>query len=176
MLISRFDSDLRRNKPGFAWWRMLTWLMLLVAGFLGSQYLRHAQQMWAALQGLPAADTENAAKLHDMLKWDIGYLIAVSAVIVATAGCILRQAWARSVLRVVALALCVWLAYRGILLWHQWQALAQVRDAAIQQQLDGFKRPLLIALGLQAVSVPALLWLAWQLGQPAVRLQFRPRS
>jgi len=176
MLISRFDSDLRRNPSGFAWWRMLTWLMLLVAGFLGSQYLRHAQQMWVALQALPAADTENAAKLRYMLKWDISYLIAVFAVIVATAGCILRQAWARSVLRIVALVLCVWLAYRGILLWHQWQALAQVRDAAIQQQLDGFKRPLLIALGLQAVSVPALLWLAWQLGQPAVRLQFRPRS
>lgn len=176
MLISRFDPDLRRSKHGFAWWRMLTWIMLLVAGFLGSQYLRHAQQMWGILRNLPAEDTDTAARLHDMLHWDIGYLIAVFVVIIATAGCILRQAWARSALRIVALALSVWLAYRGVLLWHQWQVLAQVGDAAMQQQLIGFKRPLLIALCLQAVSVPALLWLAWQLGQPAVRLQFRPRS
>lgn len=176
MLISRFDSDLRRNKSAFAWWRMLTWIMLLVAGFLGSQYLRHAQQMWAALRSLPVDDTENAAKLHAMLNWDIGYLIAAFVVIVATAGCILRQAWARSVLRTVALVLCVWLAYRGVLLWHQWQVLTQIPDAAVQQQLEGFKRPLLIALALQAASMPALLWLAWQLGQPAVRLQFRSRA
>ncbi|GGA50492.1 hypothetical protein [Dyella nitratireducens] len=175
MLISRFDTDLRKKKFGFAWWRMLTWIMLLVAGFLGSQYVRHAQQVWAALQGLPAGEAENAAKLHDMLTWDLGYLAAVFVVVIATAGCILRQGWARSVLRVVALVLCVWLAYRGVLLWHQWSALEQVRDSVVQQQLEGFKRPLLIALGLQAVSVPALLWLAWQLGQPAVRLQFRSR-
>ncbi|GLQ90927.1 hypothetical protein [Dyella flagellata] len=176
MLISRFESDLRRKKSSFAWWRMLTWIMLLVAGFLGSQYLRHAQQVWTALQNLPAGDASHAAELRYMLDWDIGYLVAAFVVIVATAGCILRQSWARSVLRVVALVLGVWLAYRGVLLWHQWNALEQVGDAAVQQQLDGFKRPLLLAMGLQAFAVPALLWLAWQLGQPAVRLQFRPRS
>lgn len=176
MLISRFDSDLRKKRLGFAWWRMLTWIMLLAAGFLGSQYIRHAQQVWGALQNLPAGDTEHTAMLHGILSWDIGYLVAVLVVVAATAGCILRQAWARSVLRIVALVLCVWLAYRGLLLWHQWSALEQVRDAAIQQQLGAFKRPLLTALGLQAVSIPALLWLAWQLGQPAVRLQFRPRA
>lgn len=175
MLISRFDSDLRK-KSGFAWWRMLTWLLLLVAGFLGSQYIRHAQKVWAALQNLPAADSENAALLHNMLNWDIAYLVASLIVIVACAGCILRQPWARAVLRVVALVLCVWLAYRGVLLWHQWSALNGLGDAAVQQQLGSFKRPLLLAMLLQAASVPALLWLAWQLGQPAVRLQFRPRT
>jgi hypothetical protein len=39
-----------------------------------------------------------------------------------------------------------------------------------------FGRVLRINLALRAISVPLLLWLAWQLGQPAVRLQFRPRS
>jgi hypothetical protein len=175
MLISRFDSDLRRSKPGFAWWRMLTWIMLLVAGFLGIQYIRHLQQLWAALQGLPAGHTEQVAQLHVMLGWDGAYLAGAFVVIVTTAGCILRQSWARPALRAVALVLCVWLAYRGLLLWHQWNALEHLPDGVVQQQLDAFKRPLLIALGLQAVAVPALLWLAWQLGQPAVRLQFRPR-
>ena len=174
MLISRFESDLRKKKPGFAGWRMLTWVMLLVAGFLGSQYIRHAQQLWAVLQNLPAGD-DHAAELRFMLGWDLGYLAAAFVVIIAAAGCILRQAWARSALRVIALVLCVWLTYRGVLLWHQWHALEQMRDPAVQQQLDGFKRPLLIALGLEALAIPALLWLAWQLGQPAVRLQFRPR-
>lgn len=174
MLISRFDPDLRK-RSGFAWWRMLTWLLLLVAGFLGSQYIRHAQKVWTALQNLPTGDSENAAQLHNMLSWDVAYLVAALVVIVACAGCILRQSWARSVLRTVALVLCVWLAYRGVQLWHQWSTLGGLGDAAVQQQLADFKRPLLIAMALQALAVPVLLWLAWQLGQPSVRLQFRPR-
>lgn len=174
MLISRFDTDLRRKKVAFALWRMITWVMLLVAGFLGSQYLTHAQKLWGVLQTLPAGDTENIAAVHGMLGWDIGYLVASFIVIVACAGCIMRQAWARSVLRVVALVLSVWLAYRGALLWQQLSTLDQL-GTSLQAQLGDLKRPLLIALALQVVAVPALLWLAWQLGQPAVRLQFRPR-
>lgn len=173
MLISRFDTSLRRRQ-GFAWWRMLTWVLLLSAACVGALNMRHAQKVWAVLQTLPAGD-EHIAILHNMLSWDAGYLAAAFVVIVAAAGCILRQAWARSVLRAVALVLCVWLAYRGTLAWHQWSMLEQVRDAAVQQQLEGFKRPLLIQLALQAGSVLGLLWLAWQLGQPAVRLQFKPR-
>lgn len=175
MLISRFDSDLLRKRSSFAWWRALTWVLLLVAAFLGSQYIRHAQKVWETLQNLPAGSDEKVAILHNMLAWDLGYLAAAFVVIVAAAGCVLRQAWARSVLRVVSLVLCVWLAYRGALLWHQWSALDHLGDTSLQQQLDALKRPLLIAMALQALAVPALLWLAWQLGQPAVRLQFRPR-
>lgn len=175
MLITRLDLT-RRRKPGFAWWRMMVWIMLLIAGFLGSQYARHAQQMWSALRSLPALDATHIAQLRYVLAWDVSYLVAAFAVIITTAACILRQPWSRSALRVLALMLCVWLAYRGMLLWHQWKALEQVGDAAMQQQLGAFKRPLAIALGLEAIAVPALLWLAWQLGQPAVRLQFRPRS
>lgn len=174
MLISRFDSNMRR-KQGFAWWRMLTWVLLLSAGCAGALNLRHAQKVWAMLQTLPAGD-EHIPLLHSMLSWDAGYLIGAFVVIVATAGCILRQSWARAVLRAVALILCVWLAYRGTQAWHEWNMLEQVRDTAVRQQLDGFKRPLLIQLALQALSVIGLLWLAWQLGQPAVRLQFRPRA
>jgi hypothetical protein len=176
MLISRFDSDLRRKSYSFAWWRALTWVMLLLAGFLGAQYIRHAQKVWQALQNLPVGSDEGATMLHTMLGWDLGYLAAALVVIVACAGCILRQSWARAVLRTVALLLCVWLAYRGMLLWHQWSMLDHVNNMAVQQQLGDFKRPLLIAMALQAIAVPVLLWLAWQLGQPAVRLQFRPRS
>jgi len=174
MLISRFDSNIRK-KQGFAWWRMLTWVLLLAAGCAGVLNMRHAQKVWAALQALPAGD-EQIPLLHTMLSWDAGYLIGAFVVIVPAAGCILRQSWARAVLRTVALVLCVWLAYRGVQAWHEWTMLVeQVRGAAVTQQSQGFERPLLLQLALQAISIAGLLWLAWQLGQPAVRLQFRPR-
>ncbi|RDS79087.1 hypothetical protein DWU98_19630 [Dyella monticola] len=174
MVISRFETSPRKSS-GFAWWRMLTWLLLLLAGFGGVQYIHHAQQIWGVLQNVPADDTASASALHGMLRWDLVYLGAALVVIIACAGCILRQAWARSVLRVIALLLCVWVAYRGALLWHQWDALGQLNGTAITSLTD-LKRVLRISLALHTVAVPVLLWLAWQLGQPAVRLQFRPRA
>jgi glucan phosphoethanolaminetransferase (alkaline phosphatase superfamily) len=182
MLISR--SDLDRRKSGFAWWRMLAWVLLLLAAFGGVQYIHHAQQVWGALQALSAGDEQSASALHSMLAWDLGYLAAAFVVIVACAGCILRQAWARPVLRVVALVLCVWSAYRGVLLWQQWNAfdaanavlLAGGQPTPAQAaQLGDLRRVLLMGLGLRVAAVPLMLWLAWQLGQPAVRLQFRAR-
>ncbi|GGA11848.1 hypothetical protein [Dyella caseinilytica] len=179
MLISR--SNFGRRRPGFAWWRMLVWVLLLLAAFGGVQYIQHAQQVWGALQALPAGGEQHAGELHNMLAWDIGYLVAAFVMIVACAGCILRQEWARPVLRVAALVLCVWSAYRGVLLWQQWQ----VFDAAnasilaggqpVPSQLADLRRILLAGLGLRVLAVPVLLWLAWQLGHPAVRLQFRAR-
>jgi hypothetical protein len=181
MLISR--SDLGRRKAGFALWRMLAWVLLLLAAFGGVEYMQHAQQIWGALQALPAGSDEKATALHGMLSWDIGYLVAAFVVIVACAGCILRQGWARPVLRVVALVLCVWSAYRGLLLWQQWQvfdaanALLAGGQPTVEQtaSMADLKRVLLAGLGLRILAVPALLWLAWQLGHPAVRLQFRAR-
>lgn len=180
MLISQ--SDLGRRKSGFAWWRMLAWLLLLLAAYGGVQYIHHAQQVWGVLQTLPAGDDQNAAPLHGMFAWDIGYLVASFVVIVVCAGCIMRQAWARSALRVVALLLCVWSAYRGVLLWQQWGALVTTNAASLTggqatsvqtMQLADLRRVLLVGLGMRLIAVPLLLWLAWQLGQPAVRLQFR---
>jgi hypothetical protein len=85
---------------------------------------------------------------------------------------------------VVALVLCVWSAYRGVLLWQQWNAfdaanavlLAGGQPTPAQAaQLGDLRRVLLMGLGLRVAAVPLMLWLAWQLGQPAVRLQFRAR-
>jgi len=176
MLISRFDTDVRKSR--FAWWRMLTWILLLAAAFGSVQYIRHAQAVWDALQKVSPAGGDSQqiiAGLHALLGWDIGYLIGAFVVVVACAGCILRQAWARSVLRMVALLLCVWVAYGGVMLWHQWQSVDPASVQEGQQLMADFGRVLRINLILRAISVPLLLWLAWQLGQPAVRLQFRPR-
>lgn len=183
MLIS--GSDLGgRSKSRFAWWRTLAWLLLLLAAYGGVQYIRHAQQVWGVLQVLPAGDAQSSAALHGMLAWDLGYLAAALVLIVACAGCILRQAWARPVLQVLALVLCVWSAYRGILLWQQWSALNEAGAALLanaqtssmpNMQLGDLRRIMLVGLALRVIAVPVLLWLAWQLGQPAVRLQFRAR-
>jgi uncharacterized membrane protein len=182
MVISRYD--LGRRKPGFAWWRMFAWVLLLLAAFGGAQYIQHAQQMWGALQTLPAGDDQHASILHNMLGWDIGYLIGALVVIAACAGCIMRQAWARPVLRVIALLLCAWSAYRGVLLWQQWQAF-DAANTVLQAggqptpgqltQLGDLRKILLVGIGLRIAAVPLLLWLAWQLGHPAVRLQFKAR-
>lgn len=173
MLISK--SDLGRRRPGFAWWRMLVWVLLLLAAFGCTQYIRHAQQVWGVLQTLPAGDETSSSALHGMLGWDIGYFVAAFVLIVVCAGCILRQAWARPVLRVIALILCVWSAYRGVLLWQQWAALNEAGVPGQNPQFEDLRRLVLAGLGLRVAAVPALLWLAWQLGQPAVRLQFRSR-
>ncbi len=183
MLISRSDLG-SRKRAAFAWWRMIAWVLLLVAAFGCVQYIRHAQQLLGVLQTLPAGDSD-IDKAHTMLAWDAGYFIVAFAVIVVSAGCILRQAWARPVLRVLSLALAVWLAYRVVLAWYQWHVLTLVGPAlaamghATPEQLaetQHMQHLLLISAGAGAIAVVVLLWLAWQLGQPAVRLQFRARS
>jgi hypothetical protein len=183
MLISRSDLG-HRKKAGFAWWRMIVWVLLLVAGFGCVQYIRHVQQLWGVLQTLPAGDSD-IDQVHAMLAWDAGYFIVAFAVIVVSAGCILRQAWARPVLRVLSLGLAVWAAYRAVVAWYQWHmlmvlgpALVAMGHATLEQiaEAQHMQHLMLISAGVGAVAVVVLLWLAWQLGQPAVRLQFRSRS
>jgi hypothetical protein len=183
MLISSSDLD-RRKRTGFAWWRMIAWILLLVAGFGCVQYIQHAQQLWGVLQTLPTGDGD-IDKAHVMLAWDAGYFIVAFAVIIASAGCILRQAWARPVLRVLSLVLAMWAAYRAVFALYQrhvlsviGQALATVGRSSSEQvaETQHAQQVLLISAGIGAVAVVVLLWLVWQLGQPAVRLQFRARS
>jgi hypothetical protein len=183
MLISSSDLD-RRKKKGFAWWRMIAWVLLLVAGFGCVQYIQHAQQLWGVLKTLPAGDSD-IDKAHAMLAWDAGYFIVAFAVIIASAGCILRQAWARPVLRVISLVLAVWAAYRAVLAWYDQHMLSVVGQTLVKigrsspeqiAESEHAQHLLLISAGIGAVAVVVLLWLAWQLGQPAVRLQFRARS
>jgi hypothetical protein len=176
MLISSSDLGVRRSR--FAWWRMLVWVLLLLAAGGGVENLAHAQQVWGVLQGLPPGDVPGASALHGMLAWDVGFLVGWFALIVVCAGCILRQAWARPVMRFIALLLCVLAAYGA---WQQWNMLsgldaaASANGAAGAAQLLGLRHVVLAGLGLRLIAAPVLLWLAWQLGQPAVRLQFKAR-
>ena len=137
----------------FAAWRVLTWIVLILAALGGVLYLRHG---------------------------DWPYLAGAFAVIVACAGCILRHPWARQALRVVALLLALWaLATGGLMLAH-WSQFADARAHALAQPqpellllvIEQARRSFLLGLVLKALLVPLLLWLAWQLGRPAVRAQF----
>lgn len=142
--------------PRFAAWRVGTWIVLLLAAFGGVQYLRHG---------------------------DWPYLVGSFVVIVACAGGILRQPWARQALRAVALLLVIWLVASGGLMLAQWDQFAAARAHALTQPqsqilllvIEQARRSYLLGLALKALLLPLLLWLAWQLGRPAVRAQFPER-
>jgi hypothetical protein len=144
------------SAPRFGIWRVATWIVLLLAAFGGVQYLRHG---------------------------DWPYLAGAFAVIVACAGCILRQPWARQALRVIALLLVLWALATGGLMLAQWGQFAAARAHALGQPqpdlallvIEQARRSFLLGLVLKALLVPLLLWLAWQLGRPAARAQFVAR-
>lgn len=167
----------------FAVWRVVVWLVLLLAAFGCVQYFSHAELLWTQREVL-ASNHEASAALHVMLAWDISYLLAACALIVLCAGCILRQAWARPALRLAAALLALWMLASGVAMLVQWpaferastDALGQLHgDAALLQALMHARRTYLAALVLKAVAVPVLLWLSWRLGVPMVRAQFRHR-
>lgn len=141
----------------FAAWAVGPWVLLLFAALGFVQYLRHAEY---------------------------AYLAASLLVVVTCAGCILRQAWARPALQVLAVLLAAWALATGMLMLRQWGDFDTARQHALAQPQLGdvalwmiarAERTWQVGLALKATAIPLLLWLAWQLGRPAVRAQFRPR-
>ena len=142
---------------GFALWMIGLWVVLLLAAMGCVQYLQHA---------------------------DYAYLLSGLVVIVVCVGCILRQAWARPVMRALAVLLALWSLVSGVLMLQhagdferaRQHALAQPQLAQIALWLIArAQRTWQVGIALKAIAVPLLLWLAWQLGRPGVRVQFRAR-
>jgi hypothetical protein len=171
------------RREGFAFWRLIVWLILLLAAYGCLQYMTHAQQLWHALKPLPASAEGDILQLQKMLAWDVSYFVVAFALIVICAGAILRQAWARTSLQVASVLLAIgWGLVGGLMMVSQWhdfsQAVAATNaqsslDTASQLALEHLRRSFLIAMAMKAVGVPVLLWLAWRLGRPQVRAQFR---
>ena len=145
------------SSPRFAVWAIVPWMLLLFAALGCVQYLQHAEY---------------------------AYLLAAMVVIVVSAGCILRQAWARPSMRVLAVLLALWAVVTGVLMLRQWGDFEHARQHAMAQPQLGqialwmiarAQRVWLIALAVKAAAIPLLLWLAWVLGGPAARAQFRRR-
>lgn len=178
-LLTRLENDTASR--GFAAWRIVVWLILLLAAFGCVQYLGHMQLLWGHRHGLSATDS---ATLHGMLAWDVAYFAGAFVLIVLCAGCILRQAWARTPMRIACGVLALWALVSGVMMLRQWSqfdqasadALAQLAgDPRLQQAVAQARRVYRITLGMKAVAIPLLLWLAWRLGTPAARQQFRHR-
>jgi hypothetical protein len=141
----------------FAAWSIAVWLLLLLAAYGGVQYLRFG--------------------VYD-------YLAAALAVIVVCAGCVLRQEWARHAMRAVAVLLACWAVYSGVAMWQGRGQFELARQAALANPQMGelalmlverAQRTFNVVIGIKAVAVPLLLWLAWVLGRPAVAAQFHTR-
>ncbi|MHB1057480.1 MAG: hypothetical protein ACYC0F_06325 [Rhodanobacter sp.] len=142
----------------FSAWAIGAWILLLFAALGAVQYLRHAEH---------------------------AYLAAALVVFVTCAGCILRQAWARPALQVLAVLLAAWSVVSGVLMLRQWGDFETARQHALAMQpqlgeaaqwlIARARRTWQVGLALKAIAVPFLLWLAWQLGRPAVRASFRAR-
>lgn len=141
----------------FSPWAIGLWILLLLAAMGALQYLQHAEY---------------------------AYLAGAMLVIVVCAGCILRQAWARPAMQVLAVLLALWALVSGVLMWRQWGDFEIARQHAMAQPQLGevalwmiarAQRTWQVALALKTLAIPLLLWLAWQLARPAVRAQFRSR-
>ncbi|MEO8998658.1 MAG: hypothetical protein ABI227_12370 [Rhodanobacter sp.] len=152
-LAVRADTASARR---FSVWPIGVWMLLLLAAMGSVQYLQHAEY---------------------------AYLLVALLIIVVCAGCILRQAWARPIIQVLAVLLAVWALVSGVLMLRQWGDFEIARQYAHAQPQLGEVALWMIAraqqtwqvgLALKAAATPLLLWLAWQLGRPAVRAQFHP--
>lgn len=141
----------------FAAWAVGPWLLLLLAVFGGIQYLRHGEYL---------------------------YLLAAIVVMAVGAGCVMRQGWARPAMQVLAVLLALWALLSGALMLRQWGEFELARQHALTQPQVGqalvflinrAQRTWEVGLALKAVAIPLLLWLAWGLGRPNVRAQFRSR-
>jgi hypothetical protein len=174
------------GSTGFAAWRILVWLMLLLAAFGCLQNAVHAQHLWDALRGHATVGDDATSQLRHMLAWDVGFFTAAFVTVVVCAGAILHQGWARPALQVVAVALALaWGVVGGLASLSQWHdfssaiALTNAQaplDEAYQAAFAHVRRTFMVSLSLRALAVPVLLWLAWHLGRPQVRSTFRERA
>jgi len=141
----------------FSVWMIGVWIVLLFAAMGAVQYLQHAEY---------------------------AYLLAALLIFVVCAGCILRLALARPAMQVLAVLLALWAVVSGVLMLQQWgdfeiarqhaQAQPQLGEVALWM-IARAQRTWQVGLALKAIAIPLLLWLAWQLGRPAVRAQFKRR-
>lgn len=159
-------------------WRIVTWLLLLLAIFGILQYSGHA---WRVVTLMRAGGADGHAPLTGMLAWDAVYLLVACVTVTAAAGALLRRTWARPVLRVVAAVLSAWLLVTAIMLVAHWNSFSNHSAAYLAQSrpgdagralLEHMRRRYLVAIVLKAIGVPVLAWLAWRLGVPAVRDKF----
>lgn len=166
---------------GFALWRLVTWLILLLSVYGCLTYAAHGMEVWKVMRVVPSENAEGIAVLRGYMAWDVAYFIAAFALVVICTCAILWRSWARPALQ-VASALLAFMAVAGgvsqAVKWHDFNQQVKATEAqtsldtASQLALTHLHHSVLMALGIRVVAVPVLLWLAWWLGRPQVRSQF----
>lgn len=161
-------------------WRIVAWVIVLLAIFGIFEYCVHGWHVAAALRAASSGSPERA-RLTRMLVWDGAYLAGACITLAAAGGALLRRGWGRPALRVVAGLLALWMLASGILLARDLVALAHrsrlllaqpgVADAG-RELIAHVRRSYIVAIVLKGVGMLVLGWLAWRLGAPAVRAQF----
>lgn len=161
----------------FAPWRIVVWLMMLLAaaGFVLNAYA--AVVIGQAVAGMSADAAANGPDPRVALAWTLGYVLVAFVVMVFALGTLRWREWARSGLRIVAVLLVAWAAYTAWVAFTQWQQMGVVLSQPglppeLLAMAGKHRTILLIGVVLKAVSIPVLAWLAWALGGVRVREQF----
>lgn len=159
----------------------MVWLVLLFSAFGILQYVRSVWRLVPHMQD-PATQAAGHGSLAWALAWSLIYLLVACLTLSAATGALLRREWARRLLRVLAVLLALWALLTGInLLLHLNEFLRSSDALAALPGLDDASRALLarvrrsfvVGIALKLIAVPLLAWLAWRLGVPSVRTQFR---
>jgi len=166
----------QRVRP-FAPWRIVVWLVMLLAA---AGFVLNLFAAVVAGHAIGALSDEALAQGPDpriVLAWALAYTFAAFAVMAIALSALRWRDWARNAMRLAALLLMVWAAYTAWITYGQWQqagiVLAQAGMPPEQAVPEARKQMiLLVALVLKLVSVPVLGWLAWALGSARVRQQF----
>jgi hypothetical protein len=155
-------------------WRIVTWLVLLLAAFGLITQLRAVLLITGAM-GQAAA--EDADGLRMAMAWAVGYLLITLAVAAVALATLRRREWGRRTMRAIAVVLALWAAWTAgglIGQWHDMQAVLSQPGMIDPIRINGerIQRIFLVGAALKLVSIPIFAWLAWVLGRPAVRGEF----
>ena len=167
-----------RGAQPFALWRIVVWLVMLLAavGFVINAY--GAVIAGGAIGSLsPEAIAAGGPDPRILMAWSLGYTVGAFAVMVLALGTLRWREWGRRAMRVVAGVLAVWALYTAWMAFHQWQEIGVVLGQPglppeLLIQATKARSILFVGIVLKAVSVPVLAWLAWVLGSVTVRQQF----
>ncbi|MBB3227872.1 hypothetical protein FHW69_002504 [Luteibacter sp. Sphag1AF] len=168
----------KRARP-FAAWRMVTWLVMLLAGVGFILNVRSVMMVGNMMEGL--ANVPGTPDPRVALAWAVGYAVFAFIVIVMCLAALRWRPWARNGMRVVSAVLLVWAAVTAGLAFRQcFELTALMTGGTLPPEAIaavGYARAIILTSGiLKAISVPLLGWLIWQLGRAPVRAQFEMTS
>jgi len=175
--VSRGFRGAQPSRP-FAPWRIVVWLMMLLAA-VGFVIHAFAAVVSAGAIGSMSAEAIAAGGPDPrvQLAWALVYATATFVVMAVALGTLRWREWGRRAIRAVALVLIVWFAWTAWVEFRQWQQVGVVLGQAglpPDELAEWTRRRSILLVGalLKLVSIPILGWLAWAVGSVRVRQQF----